>query len=241
MLYVFGDSFCTPHEHKDEILGRDGKVSFFPLNKNWTSIVSEALIESSDHVNESVLGCSNEFIIHKLKEKELSFKSGDYVIIQLTSFFREWFFEDKPHMANYLTAKFTPGVHISKEAYNALEMYKKYLYSDQRLIIHYDAILDSIILRTKLYAEQNVRCLILPGFHNIRGVNGNMLQASNSEFDCDETATTYYNTTGDLRYNHFSNINHKVLANKIINFFKDFKTVDLTTDFKTKIYNKNNI
>jgi hypothetical protein len=241
MLYIFGDSFSTPHEHKDEIVGPGGQVSFMPLEKNWTNIVNESLYGSSDHVNDSMLGCSNEYIFHKLSEKESSFRGGDCVIVQLTSFYREWFFEDKPHMANYMISKFTPGVEVTKEENTALEMYKRYLYSEHRVFLHYNAIVDAITFRTIQYAERGIRCLILPGFHNIRGVEGNMFEASKSEFDSDETANTYYNKTGDLRFNHFSEVNHKILANKVIDFLNTGKTVDLTTDFKTGIYTKDNI
>ena len=144
-------------------------------------------------------------------------------------------------MANYMTTKFTPGVDVTKEESNALEMYRRYLYSEHRLFLHYNAIFDAITLRTILYAEQGIRCLVLPGFHNIAGVTGNMLEASNSEFDSETTAKTYYNKTGDIRFNHFSEVNHKILANKVIDFFNTGKTVDLTTDFETGIYTKDNI
>ena len=241
MLYIFGDSFSLPVEHKDEIVGPSGLVSFKPLEKNWTNIVNESLYGSINYVNDSMLGCSNEYIFYKLREKESSFKGGDCVIVQLTSFFREWFFEDKPHMANYITSKFRPGVDVTKEENTALEMYKRYLYSEHRVCLHYNAIFDAITLRTIWYAERGIRCLILPGFHNISGVEGNMLEASNSEFDSDETATTYYNKTGDIRFNHFSEVNHKILANKVIDFLNTGKTVDLTTGFKTGIYTKDNI
>lgn len=241
MLYIFGDSFSTPYDHKDEVVGPDGFVNFLPLEKNWTSIVSEKLTGSSNHVNESAIGCSNEYIFHRLRERESSIKSGDFVIIQLTSFYREWFFEDKPHMANYLTAKFVPGLHISKEENQALEMYKRYLYSEHRVKLHYHAIVDAIFLRTQLYAEQNIRCLIMPGFHNINGVIGNMFDASVSEFDSNETSMIYYNKTGDKRYNHFTEVNHKILANKIIDFFEELTTVDLTTGFETGLYTSDSI
>jgi hypothetical protein len=241
MLYIFGDSFSTPDDQKTDIVNRFGLVTYSPLEKNWTSIVSEDLIGTSDHVNLSVLGCSNEYIFHKLCDRSAYFKSGDCIIIQLTSFYREWLFEDKPHMGNFMTTKFTPGVDISKEVVNALELYKKYLYSDHRLAIHYNAIIDAITLRTQLFAKQNVRCLIIPGFHKISGVEGTLFDASNLEFDCQKTAMDFYTNTADNRYNHFSEINHKVLANKVIEFFRDFKTVDLTTDFKTNIFDKENI
>jgi hypothetical protein len=242
MLYIFGDSFSSPDAQKDKVVGPNGIVNFFPLEKNWTSIVSESFTSDSNYINDSVLGCSNEYIFHTLRQRESSFKSGDRVIVQLTSYFREWLFEDKPSMGNFLNAKFVPGVHVTREQAKALEMYKQYLYSDHRLVIHYNAILDAITFRTRLYALQNIQCLILPGFHNITGVKGTLFKTSNSEFTWyDETSVTYRTTINDLRFNHFSEINHKILADKVINFFNTGETVDLTTDFKTGIYSEDNI
>ena len=241
MLYIFGDSFSVPDAHKDEVIGPKGLMMFMPLEKNWTRIVSESIIGDDNHVNDAVLGCSNEYILHTLRDRESSFKSGDRVIIQLTSYYREWFFEDKPGMANFINAKWVPGVHVTKEQAKALEMYQRHLYSDHRLFLHYDAILDAITLRTKIYGEHGIRCLILPGFHNVTGVEGTMFKTSNSEFDSEETAAIYCAETSDLRYNHFSEVNHKILADKVIDFFNTGKTVDLTSDFKTGIYTKDNI
>jgi hypothetical protein len=241
MLYIFGDSFSVPDAHKNETFGPKGLITFMPLEKNWTRIVSESLIGNDNHINDALLGCSNEYILHTLRDRESSFKSGDYVIVQLTSYYREWFFEDKPGMANFINAKFVPGVHVTKEQANALEMYKKYLYSDHRLLLHYVAILDSITFRTKLYGQQGIRCLILPGFHNVAGVEGTMFKTSGFEFDSEETAAIYRAETGDLRYNHFSEVNHKILADKVIDFFNTGKTVDLTSDFKTGMYTEDDI
>lgn len=240
MLYIFGDSFSVPDAHKNETVGPNGPVTFMPLEKNWTRIVSESIIGNDNHVNDAVLGCSNEYILHTLRNRESSFKSDDRVIVQLTSYYREWFFEDKPGMANFINAKFVPGVHVTKEQATALEMYKRHLYSDHRLLLHYDAILDAITLRTNLYAQQGIRCLVLPGFHNVVGVEGTMFKTSSSEFDSEETAAIYRAETGDLRYNHFSEVNHKILADKVIDFFNTGKTVDLTSDFKTGLYTKDN-
>jgi hypothetical protein len=241
MLYIFGDSFSVPDAHKNEVIGPNGLVTFMPLEKNWTRIVSESIIGNDNHVNDAVLGCSNEYILHTLRTRESSFKSGDCVIVQLTSYYREWFFEDKPGMANFINAKWVPGVHVTKEQAKALEMYQRHLYSDHRLLLHYDAILDSITFRTMLYGQQGIRCLILPGFHTVAGVEGTMFKTSSSEFDSEETAAKYRAETSDLRYNHFSEVNHKILADKVIKFFNTGDTVNLTTEFNTSMYTKDNI
>jgi hypothetical protein len=241
MLYIFGDSFSVPDAHKNEVIGPKGLVTFMPLEKNWTRIVSENIIGNDNHVNDAVLGCSNEYILHTLRTRESLFKTGDCVIIQLTSYYREWFFEDKPGMANFINAKWVPGVHVTKEQAKALELYQRYLYSDHRLLLHYDAILDAITFRTMLYGQQGIRCLVLPGFHTVAGVEGTLFKASSSEFDSEETAAIYRAETSDLRYNHFSEVNHKILADKVLKFFNTGETVDLTSDFKTGMYTKDTI
>lgn len=242
MLYVFGDSFSLPDAVKHNVIGPGGKVvNFLPLEKAWPDIVFESITSDTSYINDAQLGCSNEYVLHTLRNRESSFKSGDCVIVQLTSYYREWFFEDKPQMGNFLNAKFVPGVHVTVEQAKALEMYQRHLYSEHRLLLHYDAILDAITFRTILYGQQGIRCLILPGFHNVAGVEGTLFKASNAEFDSEETAATVRRKLTDLRFNHFSEVNHKILADKIIDFFNTGKTVDLTTDFETVIYTKDNI
>lgn len=242
MLYVFGDSFSIPQEHMNEVFGPDGKdVQFLPLEKTWTTIVNENINEGSEYVNDAVLGCANEYIYHQLIDKESLFKQGDCVIIQLTSMFREWFFEDKPYAAIHMATNITPGIDVTHEQYQAIEMYQRYLHFDKRLFIRYHAFLDSLSLRMRLYAEQGIKCLILPGFHDIPGVKGNLTETSGLEFDREKTAMTYYKKTGDMRFNHFSEVNHKILADKIIEFFNTGRLVDLKTGFQTGIYTKDDI
>ena len=48
----------------------------------------------------------------------------------------------------------------------------------------------------------------------------------------------YHEKTGDNRFNHFSEVNHKILASKIINFFNTGESIDLTSGFKTSIMTK---
>ena len=238
MLHIFGDSFSIPHAHMKEVFGPNKtEVTYLPLEKSWTTLVSDA-ISKDPHANYAILGCSNDYIYQQLREKEATFKSGDCVIIQLTNLYREWFFENKPYMAVHMATEMTPGVDITEQEYAALEMYKRHLYSERRLVLHYHTLLDALSLRTKFYGEQNIKCLILPGFHNIQGVEGNLCEASGLEFDSERTSMEYHQKTGDNRFNHFSEVNHKILADKIINFFNTGSIIDLTSGFKTSIMTK---
>mgnify|MGYP007061963241 CR=1 FL=1 len=245
MLYMFGDSFSIPESHKTEVFGPDGKsVTYLPLEKSWTTLVNEEFFRDSEIVSDAVLGCSNDYIYQQICIRESSFKTGDYVLVQLTSLHREWFFKDKPYLSNthnLLGNLDQLDSSITKEQQTALQMYMQYLHSDHRLILHYNAILDSINFRTKLYGEHGIRCLILPGFHNVPGVQGNLSEVSGLEFDCEKTALKYYDKTGDMRFNHFSEVNHKILANKVINFFKTGEIVDLTSGFEKGMYAKEDI
>ena len=89
MLHIFGDSFSIPHAHMKEVFGPDKtEVTYLPLEKSWTTLVSDA-ISNDPHTNYAILGCSNDYIYQQLREKELLFKAGDCVIIQLTNLYRE--------------------------------------------------------------------------------------------------------------------------------------------------------
>ena len=184
---------------------------------------------------------ASENIYQQIREKESLFKNGDCVIIQLTNLYREWFFENKPYMAVHMAVEMTAGVDVTEEQHKALEMYKRHLYSERRLILHYNALLDALSFRIKLWEDQGIKCLVLPAFHNLPGVEGNLCEVSGSEFDSEKTSMMYHEKTGDLRFNHFSEVNHKILADKIINFFTNNKNVNLKTGFETMLLTKDNI
>jgi hypothetical protein len=89
--------------------------------------------------------------------------------------------------------------------------------------------------------RKDVKLLVMPGFHDISGVAGTLSNASFNEFDSEETMGLFYAKTADSRYNHFTERNHKALADKVVKYFTAGEMVDLTTGFETSIYTKNNI
>tara|TARA_B100001093_G_scaffold302352_1_gene288341 strand:+ start:92 stop:820 length:729 start_codon:yes stop_codon:yes gene_type:complete len=242
MLHIFGDSFSIPDTDKEKVFGPNKEsVTYLPLEKSWTTIVNDSINNSAMYTNDAILGCSNDYIYQQIREKESLFKNGDCVIIQLTNLYREWFFENKPYMAVHMAVEMTAGVDVTEEQHKALEMYKRHLYSERRLILHYNALLDALSFRIKLWEDQGIKCLVLPAFHNLPGVEGNLCEVSGSEFDSEKTSMMYHEKTGDLRFNHFSEVNHKILADKIINFFTNNKNVNLKTGFETMLLTKDNI
>ena len=89
--------------------------------------------------------------------------------------------------------------------------------------------------------DGGIKVLILPGFHDIAGVEGTLGNVCFGEFDGQESQDQFYKTTRDNRWNHMTEINHTILADKVLDFFEDFTMVDLTTDFEKAIYTKDNI
>jgi len=237
MLHVFGCSFSIAHDHKCDIIGEGGmNPTFVPIEHTWTELVSKHLIGTTEHNNTALCGVGNDYIFDTFTNTLAKIQKGDYVIVQPTSFLREWIFEDRPEMANFLSAKYEVGLHINQLESDALESYRNHLYSEHKQKIVYNAFMQAFFSWAIPFGEINVKMLILPGFHTIDGVEGALIDPSRREIGNDKAVQKHMaRTGGDNRYNHFSEVNHKVLANKVIDFFDNATQVDLTTDFTANI------
>jgi len=254
MLYVFGDSFSydikhlsfSNHIRDTQIVNSKGiplYPNMIPLEKNWTAVVSEKLTGSVEHVNDSMPGCANEYIFHNLMNRMSQFKDGDCVIVCLTSKIRRWLIERSPECANwqYTNMDHLDDVVMRKEEKIALSQYARYLYSDLAADAIYKAMFWAIVNAAQSVASSGVRFIIVPGFEPIPGVHGTLQNASQAEFDSEETDIAFRKKTNDTRWNHFTEVNHTVLADKVYEFFTENKPLDLTTGFESNIYTKNNI
>jgi hypothetical protein len=214
-----------------------------PLEKNWTDIVSEKLTGSVEHVNDSLIGCANEYIFHNLMTRMSQFKDGDCVIACISSSDRRWLIERLPEFGNW---QFSYTDHLDndymrKEEKVAISQYARYLHSEVASEAIYKAIFWATVNAAKSVAGLGVRFIIIPCFNPIPGIRGTLMDVSQAEFDSEETNIKYRKKTNDTRWNHFTEINHKVLADKVYKFFTENKPLDLTTGFESNIYTKNNI
>tara|TARA_B110000977_G_C10923657_1_gene434158 strand:+ start:120 stop:890 length:771 start_codon:yes stop_codon:yes gene_type:complete len=239
-LWVFGDSFSTPQEQMTLMTRSSGAEPFVPLNKTWTRIVSEGLTKHPKHQNYAVQGCSNEYIWATLLHSYSKIEKGDWVVVQATSPLRNWFWEDRPQLANHYNTRFIPGVDASKAEIKAIDHYQRHLDTSFLNISNFRMSVCAIqYVASQLAGKAKV--LILPGFESIQGVIGNLTGASASEFESEEVAHAYYKKTSDQRYNHFSEENHKILADKVISYFLRGEQVDLTDGFITSIFDKSTV
>ena len=229
-LWIFGDSFSIPSEFKHECL--------WNYTENWIDQVAADLEIKNGISNFSQFGCSNDYIFKNLIEQSNNFNKNDYVIIQLTSGSRKWFFEDEPALSNL--NKLNP-LAFKKEQYTAIKYYINNLQNQNLDDIQYTAYVYALLYL--MSAKPNVNFVVLPGFTDFPGVNGNLYDdVCEKEFEDSSVRDVFYKKTGyDPRLNHMTHENHKVLAEKIVNKFKNNEMIDLTTGFETKIYNKYNI
>ena len=250
MLYVFGDSYC--HDIKDMELSNKNRrdeglyPEFLPLEDNWVNIVSKKLIGSTDYVDCAMAGTSNEYIWHKLQSYASDFVPGDHIIVQLTSQQRRWLIEEHPQYSNWITMPLDDSK-LSSAQQNAVAAYGKHLNHEQADHAIYMACLYATTYIGKMLGDnggnedEGIKVLILPGFHNVAGVEGHLSNVCFGEFDNEDTCAEFYKKTSDNRWNHMSQVNHTILADKVLDFFEDYTFIDLSTDFQKDIYTKDNI
>tara|TARA_B110000046_G_C12893971_1_gene355602 strand:- start:148 stop:903 length:756 start_codon:yes stop_codon:yes gene_type:complete len=251
MLYVFGDSYSVDVkdlELSNETRRKVGKYpDFLALEDNWVNIVSKKIIGSVDCVNEALSGTSNEHILHKVLQYSSNFVPGDHIIIQLTSQQRRWLFKNKPELSNWAQQDLLSDSSLSSAEKSALKSYGKHLNHDLSDNAIYMACLYATTYIGKMLGDnggnedEGIKVLILPGFHNVAGVEGHLSNVCFGEFDNEDTCAEFYKKTSDNRWNHMSQVNHTILADKVLDFFEDYTFIDLSTDFQKDIYTKDNI
>lgn len=219
MLWVFGDSFSVPREYM--------KLPTHPL---WTELVTEGLKEPEIRYC-SQWGVSNEWIINELMTKQSQFEVGDKVILQLTSPDRQWFFEDNPSIGNFFIEDLDHFGNISKAQTGAIKSYITHLNSDHLTRIRSSLYHLGVERITQILNW--VQILVLPGWTDISGVNGKLMDICNGEFETDQARVNWYDHHKiDPRPNHMSKNNHRILSNKIVSYFTTGQPIDLQTGFE---------
>jgi len=214
-LWIFGDSFAMPP-------AKDSTAD------TWTLQLARKLgVEAS--MNFALPGVGNDYSFYRLSEHINQTEAGDYIIIQTTNKSRQWFFED-PVLSNYCIRDM--HTYISKEQHHALQEYVTHLQNDT--IDELRFVQFSLALERITQIVSHARMLILPGFHVNHGVEGSLIQVCDEEFVNLDVIPPYYdaNDGKDPRHNHMSPINHKILTNKIFDFFTTGNPIDLTVDFE---------
>jgi len=235
--WFFGDSYSIPLDSVAQ--GSDveaGKIqthpsygALWPYEDNWISLVCKGLKVSTANIV-AQYGVANDYIFKNVVDHYPHMQDGDYVIIQLTSSNRKWFFPEEPALSNIVQR-----VGYTPERREAIEQYLKYLQNDQ---------LDNIQFMSHVYALQllitsrpTVNFLLLPGHNPVPGVTGNLTHdVCNPEISGNPKRFYDAHNNFDPRLNHMTDVNHIILADKILAFFNDGQLIDLTTGFKKDLH-----
>lgn len=220
-LWIFGDSFSAVPE---------GDFGFALWHQQVASMLGVNNIE-----NKSLNGVSNDWIFQVYTSAINDMAEGDYVIIQPTQPLRQWFFED-PTLSNYYLKDLAK--HVSKEEYNAVQSYIAYLQNDN---IDKNRYIQFILALERISSMvQHLKILVIPGFFGISGVQGTLINVCDNEFNSKEHLQKWFDAHGgaDPRPNHMSEANHKILADKILNFFKTGQPINLEEGFHKAIINE---
>lgn len=225
-LWFFGDSYCIESQYPRE------EDFLWKYDYNWMDYISQGLGIDDVRVM-SQHGVSNDWIFKNFIDCTSDFQKGDYIVVQFTSSLRKWFFPENPHLSNTLNCS---GYEYPKPVQKAIAGYNQYLRNDQLDNIQYTA----YIYATMLVAQSrpDLKILLLPGFDDIPGIKGN-LTTNICNYELEDPSKFYDKYEGfDPRLNHMSHDNHKVLADKIVDFFINSTLLDLTTGFSKIILDK---
>lgn len=221
-LWIFGDSFSVVRENINK-----SDIKSWPL---WHEILADRL-NLDGYYNYSQWGVSNEYILEQFLTHQMKYEPGDHIVMQLTSSARQWFFKDAPEVANFYVEGITESV--SKSAATAVEMYATHLHRPEMDELRYFMLVKTL---EKIAQDLNYcKILLLPGFHQVPGVSGTLLDICNGEFMSDESRTKWYDSHPiDTRPNHFGQENHEILSHRIFEFFQTCTLVNLTNGYKQR-------
>jgi len=224
-LWVFGDSYVADHKKDYQWFKQLGKLLDMPVETKGEA------------------GWSNDFIANQVYLHAINgdITKDDFVIQIQTQYSRTWFFEDRPHLSNFVHHTDATAIGMSKKEKSAAEQWVRHLYNDKQLI--WQTYANNHASVSILHQMCGCKVLTLPAFWNqieafnpYIGVRGSLTEwISYLEFDTtEEYDQTLGQPGGDTRLNHLNEHNHGVLAQKLHTAITSTGQIDLMTGFKTR-------
>jgi len=232
-LYVFGDSFA--------------EQSNLDIDWAWYQIISRKL--NYQLQNYAHGGSGLEYIFHKFEEHRQTINNNDIVIICLTSLARTYFFPKIPNLVRPDSLKFMDPKIINEISETEILALKYYVTCFEE--IHYEKMffhLHNFLYNVdQLSSNLKNKILVLDActgviidrnrYKNLQIPHLSLQYVSEAEAHSAKILRGI-NDKGDLRINHLCKINHSILANKILNFYLNNESIDLSTDFAKDLFYK---
>lgn len=239
-LYVFGDSFATA-----EMLEKH-------FERKWSVLLSKKL--GVELKNYGMNGTSLEYTYYKFNEICKNLKEDDAVVIVLTDLLRKWIIKDKPNTSSLSHIE----IHdLPTKLKKCAQWYFVNVLNSEIEEVHLLNFLYAVIATT---SHLKIKPLFISAFDKVsRGkwvvdVNkidhsyinnfaiGSLWEVSSYEIiHKDAGSAVRTNLKKEFRPNHLSDVQHPILADKILNYMHNGVTVDLTTGFVKNIYEKQDL
>ena len=247
-LYIIGDSFSAI-EYK---LGNTEITLPYPdydygASVHWPKQLADKL--NCNIVNLSACGASQDYEWHRLYQSQNLITPEDYLIVVLTEPFRWWYLEDQPQSSRPdLLIQDTHLKHIAGMA----EQFDRYINRETLAALNLENRLGALsyMAHTRGWRKPLIVYAMEPTvsgyrhFDNLDFANGTLAKISINEVGIG-VAHEYYNSKIikgiDPRYNHLTMSNHKILVDKLYNYFINNTAVDLTTEFLDTILSEQSL
>lgn len=221
-LWVFGDSYCLPNMKTE-----DWKCS------PWPKLLGKNLGVSHTEIH-AQYGVSNNYISYLMRDNLHLIKPDDKIVIITTTIGRNWWFKDYPHLTNH-NAVDSPL--LNRNQRNAITQYLLELSSNE---VNSIISMENMIAWCRITANKmNVPIAIIAGFESINDHTsvGSLFEVDWKEHGSFEQKQMFLDTNNrmDPKDCHLHPDNHVILAEKIYDYFKHQKPIDLTTGFRKDI------
>lgn len=237
-LYIIGDSFSAI-EYK--LLHSETTLPYpdydYGASVHWPTQLADKL--NCDIVNFSEAGISQDYEWHKLYRARDLITPEDYLIVVVTEPYRFWYLGDHPQASR-------PDLIIQDSSLKRIgeiaDQFDRYINRDILAVLNLENRLGSLsyMAHTKgwrkplvIYAMSQISNIDRK-FNNLDFAKGTLTEVSTNEAGFGVSESHYNDKIMkgiDPRYNHLTMSNHKILVDKLYNYFIDNTTVDLTTEF----------
>ena len=228
-LWVFGDSFAENHRHGRKTI----------LAKQWHRIVAREL--GFDYQNFGLGGSSLDYTYCEWHREHGNIEPGDLVIAAPTGLERRWLVRDQPRCAtpfNFFLGQFNNV--LDSKTIKAMGHYYRYLDHnslEEPNLYNWLCAVDRVAARGVkvliLSVFQNVYMLFdtwQQQFPNVAFAKGHLVDINCKEHS-HELIGKGLNIPQDGRCNHITAPNHEILADKILEWYRNDKTVNLYKGF----------
>ena len=248
-LYVFGDSFASIETDSTmSVTAREQLIS-----KAWSVLLSKKL--GVELKNFGISGSSLEYTYYKFHQICADFKEDDIIVIVLTDLLRKWIIQDRPVTSSLVAVEMHGN--LNSNLIKCARWYFANVLNVEVEEVHLQNFLHAVNATTP---HLKVKPLFICAFDdesrgrwgiNINTVNrsqinnfatGSLWEVSSYEIEhADAKIAVKTNLKKEFRLNHLSDVQHPILADKILDYIHNGTVVDLTTGVVKNIYNKKDL